>query len=70
MVPPLPEGPLSQLKLMLSPWSCGKANEGMLKPKTKSYCENTHSEPFQVSVVLAQTHILAWNSWVPLSPLL
>lgn len=44
MVSPFPEGPLSQLKLMLSPWNCKEAIEGMLKPKTFAHCESTHSK--------------------------
>lgn len=44
MVSPFPEGPLSHLELMLSPWNCKEANEGTLKPKTFAHCESNNSK--------------------------
>lgn len=43
MVSPLPEGPLSQLKLMLSPWNC-RGKWWDVKTSTFAHCESTHSK--------------------------
>lgn len=62
MVPPLPEGPLSQLKLMLSPRHCADTKDrgGVIKINTaviKPYKSNNHKTQKDHSFDLAQPQI-------------